>query len=199
MRRSAANDADTRLYLLVLRCQAGDESAFAQLVRTFGERTLAHLRTIVGTDANDVQQDVWLTVYRRLPSLANPRAFRTWLFQTTRHRAIDYLRARKREQELFDGTDAEAVGVAAPADETLALAGSAVASMLEHLAPAQREVLRLRYEEDLSYAEIALITGCAIGTVRSRLHHAKRHLQALLKGGSERAAPSVNPPRKDIR
>jgi RNA polymerase sigma-70 factor (ECF subfamily) len=141
MRRSAANDADTRLYLLVLRCQAGDESAFAQLVRFFGERTLAHLRTIVGSDADDVQQDVWLTVYRRLPALANPRAFRTWLFQTTRHRAIDYLRARKREQELFDGiNDAETDSIAAPNDEAFDLAGGAIASAFEQLAPAHREV-----------------------------------------------------------
>jgi RNA polymerase sigma-70 factor (ECF subfamily) len=48
------------------------------------------------------------------------------------------------------------------------------------LAPAHREVLQLRYEEDLSYAEIALVSGCAVGTVRSRLHNAKRHLQELL-------------------
>jgi RNA polymerase sigma-70 factor (ECF subfamily) len=128
-----------------------------------------------------VQQEVWLTVYRRLSSLANPDGFRTWLFQTTRHRAIDYLRARKRERELFDDEGSVDVSqIAAAEEERLDLSGGSVAAVFAHLAPAHREVLQLRYEEDLSYAQIALVSGCAIGTVRSRLHNAKRHLQERL-------------------
>jgi RNA polymerase sigma factor (sigma-70 family) len=60
-------------------------------------------RNRIVTAIADVQQEVWLTVYRRIGGLSDPRAFRTWLFQTTRHRAIDFLRARKRERELADG------------------------------------------------------------------------------------------------
>jgi RNA polymerase sigma-70 factor (ECF subfamily) len=179
------SDADARLYLLVLRCQTGDESAFAQLLQSFGGRTLAHLQTLVGDAAEDVQQEVWLTVYRRLPALSNPRAFRTWLFQATRHRAIDYLRARKRERELFEDVDVEAEFIAVR-DDHIDLARTSVAAAFEQLAPVHREVIRLRYEEDLSYAEIALVLSCAVGTIRSRLHNAKRHLQVLLEGGSER-------------
>jgi RNA polymerase sigma-70 factor, ECF subfamily len=174
-----STDHDLRLYLLVLRCQAGDESAFAQLLTSFGGRTLAHARTLVGDDAEDVQQEVWLTVYRRLPALSNPGAFRTWLFQITRHRAIDYLRARKREREVFDESAVEAEQVAAP-EPHLNLADGTVAAVFERLAPVHREALRLRYEEDLSYAEMALVLGCAVGTVRSRLHNAKRQLQGLI-------------------
>ena len=195
---SKASDADTRLYLLVLRCQAGDETAFARLLQSFGGRTLAHLRTLVGDEAEDVQQDVWLTVYRRLPGLGNPRAFRTWLFQTTRHRAIDYLRARKRERELFDDMHVEADSVAARDESRVDLATASVAGALERLAPTHREVLRLRYEEDLAYTEIALICGCAIGTVRSRLHNAKQHLMTLLGQPDERtASKSATTHRKD--
>jgi len=73
--RSAADDL--RLCLLVLRCQAGDEQAFAQLFERSGPRTLAHLQGLIGRDAEDVQQDVWLTVYRSLSTLAHPGAFRT--------------------------------------------------------------------------------------------------------------------------
>ena len=180
-----SSDLDARLYLLVLRCQAGDESAFAALLRSFGERTLAHLRTLVGDDAEDVQQEVWLTVYRRLPALSNPRAFRTWLFRTTRHRAIDYLRARSREREIFDQTSVDDDRFIAAEEPSLDLAGGSVAAVFAQLAPAHREVLRLRYEEDLSYAEIALVLGCAIGTVRSRLHNARRLLQALVDGSMD--------------
>jgi len=55
--------------------------------------------------------------------------------------------------------------------------------VLADLPPLQREVVLLRYRDDMSYAEIALIVGCPIGTVRTRLHHAKRQLLERLKRG----------------
>ena len=61
--------------------------------------------------ADDVQQEVWLSI-SHLRDLADPGAFRTWLFRTTRHRAIDFLRRRKRERELIDDVPLEEVAVA---------------------------------------------------------------------------------------
>jgi RNA polymerase sigma-70 factor (ECF subfamily) len=172
--------ADTRVYLLVLRAQSGDEGAFSDLLRTFGGRTLAHLRTLVGDDADDVQQEVWLTVYRRLAALSNPRAFRTWLFQTTRHRAIDFLRTRNRHRELFDESVTAADQVATPDDVLVDPRRALLGAAFDQLTTLHREVLRLRYDEDLSYSEMALVLGCAMGTVRSRLHNAKQQLQKAL-------------------
>lgn len=177
-----------RLHLLVLRCQAGDEAAFARLFAEFGERTLAYLRGLLGDDAEDVQQEVWLAVYRGLGGLADPGAFRTWLYRTTRHRAVDWLRRRRRERELADDVERETVGaVAGPPDEGAGLAGideARLEAALAGLPPPQREVLLLKYRDDLSYAEIALVVGCPIGTVRTRLHHAKRRLHELLDRGA---------------
>ena len=175
------------LHLLVLRCQAGDERAFAQLMDTFGSRTLAYLRGLVGEDADDVQQDVWLSVYRGLRGLANPGAFRTWLFQTTRHRAVDFLRRRRREQELLEDVASEIVvdGGASVGDDDSPgeFDASQLDAALMAIPPPQREVVLLRYRDDLSYNEIALVVGCPVGTVRTRLHHAKRRLQELLTRG----------------
>ena len=109
--------SDVALHLLVLRCQTGDERAFRLLMERFGVKTLAYLRGVVGEDADDVQQDVWLAVYKSVRSLANPSAFRTWLFRTTRHRAMDYLRRRKREAELLDDSPIENVGGSDPSDD----------------------------------------------------------------------------------
>jgi RNA polymerase sigma-70 factor (ECF subfamily) len=163
--------------LLVLRCQAGDERAFAQLMDHFGGRTLRYLRGLVGEAAEDVQQEVWLTVYRSIASLANPRAFRTWLFRTTRNRALDFLREQKRETELIVNTPLETLDIPAPLtpgdDREIT---ESMLDALDTLAPAHREVCVLRYRDDLSYAEIALVVGCSVGTVRSRLHYAKQHL-----------------------
>jgi RNA polymerase sigma-70 factor (ECF subfamily) len=175
-----ARDADLRVHLLVLRCQTGDERAFAQLLETFGPRTLAHLRGLLGDDADDVQQEVWLTVYRSLRTLANPRAFRTWLFRTTRHRAIDFLRARRRDRELVEEAATSIDDSVQPEEPFTNLDDTDAAAALATLPPAHREVLVLRYQEDLSYSDIASVVGCSIGTVRSRLHHAKRQLKEKL-------------------
>jgi RNA polymerase sigma-70 factor (ECF subfamily) len=179
--RGQEGGEELRLYLLVLRCQAGDERAFDQLFRLFGGKSLGYLRGLVGDAADDVQQEVWVAVYRGISKLSNPRAFRTWLFSTTRHRAIDFLRKRKRERELVADAALEAAAVE-PANESddLALDSSIVAAALGALPAAHREVLVLRYMNDLSYAEIAVIAGCSIGTIRSRLHHAKRRLHEIV-------------------
>jgi len=169
----------TRLHLLVLRCQAGDERAFARLFELFAERSLRYLRGLVGDAADDVQQEVWLSVYRNIASLGNPGAFRTWLFSTTRHRALDYLRRQKRERELLEDVAEEMRGAADDSGLDVR-ADAALDSAMSQLSPIHREVLLLRYRDDMSYGEIALVLGAQIGTVRTRLHHAKRRLQELL-------------------
>ncbi len=172
-----------RLHLTVLRCQAGDEAAFALLFEWFGARTHGYLRGLVGEEAaEDVQQEVWLSVFRGIRGLSNPQGFRTWLFQTTRHRAIDFLRRVRRHRELLDSATTELADRSDEGDEPLTdMDSSVVEQALTALPAPQREVLLLRYRDDLSYAEIALVVGCSIGTVRSRLHHAKRRLQGILK------------------
>jgi RNA polymerase sigma-70 factor (ECF subfamily) len=182
MNRAAGHD-ELRLHLLVLRCQAGDEPAFASLMNSFGPKTLGYLRGLIGDEGDDVQQEVWLTVYRRIRELANPGAFRTWLFRITRHRAIDVLRRRKRERELLVETGDDMVAdVPAEAEDPPGTDWATLERALAGIPPPHREVLLLRYREELSYQEIAVVVGCPIGTVRTRLHHAKRKLNAHLTG-----------------
>jgi RNA polymerase sigma-70 factor, ECF subfamily len=194
--RNPIENGELQLHLLVLRCQAGDERAFAQLMSRFERRTLEYVRGLLGDPflADDVHQEVWLAVYLGIRSLTNPRAFRTWLFRTTRHRTLDFIRHRKRESDFFDDAaldDLEstaavhlAVGDAAGLDVAPGLGSldaDALAAVMAGLAPAQREVLLLRYQDDLSYAEIALVIGRSVGTVRSRLHYAKQRLETALE------------------
>ena len=179
---------DLALRLLVLRCQAGDEAAFAKLMTTFEERTLGYLRGIIGgDDADDVQQEVWLSVYRHLADLADPGAFRTWLFRTTRHRAIDFLRKRKRDHELIDDVPVDQVAVPdanteGEEDSAGLVDEKALTAALMAMPPPQREVMLLRYRDGLSYQEIAQVIARPIGTVRTRLHHARKRLQETLIG-----------------
>jgi RNA polymerase sigma-70 factor, ECF subfamily len=180
----AAADESLRLHLLVLRCQAGDDQAFARLYHSFSARTLAHLRGLIRDDAEDVQQEVWLTVYRSIRTLGNPDGFRTWLYRTTRHRAIDFLRKRRRQQELVDEVASMAQEATSEPDAGLPeIDPAALDRAIAELPALQREALLLRYRDHLSYADIAVVVGCPLGTVRTRLHHAKRRLEERFKRG----------------
>jgi RNA polymerase sigma-70 factor (ECF subfamily) len=182
-KRTSARD-EVRLHFLVLRCQVGDEQAFKQLLEWFGERTLSYLEGLIGRDdAEDVHQEVWLAVYRGIQTLHNPVAFRTWLFRATRHHAIDFLRRCKRKQRLLElaAVEARVVEDARAASDLGIDPDVVLDAVLSELSPAHREVMMLRFRDELSYAEIAMVVGCPVGTVRTRLHHAKKKLYQLLR------------------
>ena len=175
-------DAD-RLYerLLVVRCQAGDETAFAELITRYQHRLRYYLQKMlfdVG-DADDVLQEVWFDVFRAISRLANPDAFRAWLYSIARRRAIKTFRKRRLNfQALEDGALDELAGIQ---EVFVADEAEQVHAKLDMLPAAQREVLVLRYIEDMSYEEIAGIINCQVGTVRSRLYYGKRGLRELLE------------------
>ena len=165
--------------VLVVRCQAGDPSAFEELVGLYQPRLRYFLARMVGDDhaADDLLQEVWLDVYRGVGRLADSGAFHTWIYQIARNRALRELRKRyqpvaslegidvpEEEEEDFTADDAERVHAA-----------------LAHLVPEHREVLLLRFIEGLSYEDIARVTGCQTGTVRSRIHYAKRALRRVME------------------
>ncbi|MEP6573446.1 MAG: sigma-70 family RNA polymerase sigma factor, partial [Gemmatimonadota bacterium] len=101
-------------------------------------------------------------------------------FRTTRHRAIDCLRRQRRDNELFsEASDADVIAEVDGA-ESARLDPEAVKELLDALPPLLREAVTLRYLNDLTYGEIALVMGCPVGTVRSRLFHARQRLEQLL-------------------
>lgn len=176
------DDADG-LYerLLVLRCQAGDEVALAKLMERYQPRLRYYLRKMlfgVG-DPDDVLQEVWLDVFRAIAQLIDADAFRAWLYSIARRRAIKQYHKRRL---IFQPLDEDMVDDATE-DTDIFKADEArnVHAALDTLPTAHREVLVLRYIEDMSYDEIAAIVNCQVGTVRSRLHYAKRALRTKLE------------------
>ncbi len=165
--------------ICVLRAQAGDAEAFRRLVELYEQRLLYFIRRIVCDENSplDVLQDVWLTAFRRMHTLSSPAAFKTWLYQIAHHTAVDLLRRQCRESELFAHTDPNEQ--AECSDETLEQFENAelVHRALEQISLAHREVLTLRFLEDLDIAEIAEIVGCNLGTAKSRLHYARKAIQ----------------------
>jgi RNA polymerase sigma-70 factor (ECF subfamily) len=176
-------DPEQRLdeQILVLRCQTGDESAFAGLVERYGPRLSYYLRKSFGSidGADDAYQDVWFLAFRRIRGLKDPAAFVTWLYRIAQNRVRLELRRRRLPARPID----EAGAVAAPAiDEAVFTPEDAarIHAALDGLALEHREVLMLRFLEGMTYEQIATITGCGVGTVKSRLHYAKRALRRIL-------------------
>ena len=178
-----AQTAD-RLYeqVLVLRCQTGDDGAFAELVGHYDQRLTYYVRRLAGAqrDPEDILQDVWLTVYRKLPQLRDPRALAVWLYRIARTTTLAALRGGRNWAELPEepaGPDESSAEPVLSAEDA-----AQIQAALDRLRPEHREVLSLRFIEDMSYEQIAAVVGCPLGTVRSRLHHAKEALQRELGG-----------------
>jgi RNA polymerase sigma-70 factor (ECF subfamily) len=178
-------DEVERLYerVLVLRCQTGDEAAFAELVDRYGPRLRYFVRRMLDAgDPDDVLQDVWLDVFRGLPRLADVGAFPAWLYRLARDRVLRHWRRRRPPlQPLVE------VDVPAPAqkeDFTAEDAGR-IHTALAALAAEHREVIVLRFLEEMSYDDIARVVGSPVGTVRSRLHYAKQAIRRIIEKGKE--------------
>jgi RNA polymerase sigma-70 factor (ECF subfamily) len=168
--------------LLVVRAQTGDETAFAELVERFSPRLRYFLRKLLASadQAEDALQDVWLDVFRNLPRLADPQALVAWLYRIARDRAFGRLRRLRRVEQQLD--DALVVDAAAADEGDFSPEDAArIHAALDELPPEQREVLVLRFLEDMSYEQIARVIDCQLGTVRSRLHYGKRALRRALE------------------
>lgn len=172
--------------LLVLRAQAGSERAFTRLFERYEARLLYYLRRVSGSPdvADDAFQEAWLKAFRRLGTLKRPAAFRSWLYRIGRNSAMDALRRRGRELPLEDPRARDAMEALdrdrladGPDDDFGEATVAALHVALDRIAPIHREVLALKFLEDLSYEEIADVVGIPIGTVRSRIHHGRRSLR----------------------
>jgi RNA polymerase sigma-70 factor (ECF subfamily) len=182
MTRSLAHVANE---LLVLRCQAGDERALAVLYERWSPRLARHAARLTGRrDAlADVCQEAWLSIARGLPRLDDPAAFPAWAYRIVGRRCADWIRQRQRDGA---NTTLETAQIPAPpeagtADDDIA----AVRRALRVLPADQRALLALFYGEELGVSSIARAMDIPVGTVKSRLHHARRALALLLDANDD--------------
>jgi RNA polymerase sigma-70 factor, ECF subfamily len=175
-------DIAERVYrsILVVRCQAGDCAAFEELLALYQPRLRYFLASMVADEhvADDLLQEVWFDVYRGVAKLADPGAFATWLYRIARRRALVELRKKRQPLSSLHGIDLAAEG---EDDDFSVEDAERVHADLGQLAPEHREVLLLRFFEGMAYEDIARVTGCQLGTVRSRIHYAKRALRRVME------------------
>ncbi len=173
--------SNDQLQVLVRRCQRGEQTAFEELFRRFQPRLRYYIRRLDagGDRTEDTLQDVWVKVVRGIGALKDRKAFIAWLYSIARNEV--YARAKMKNPfvELYD----EDLKLVTDNHEPAFRAEEAarIHAALDKLKPQHREILTLCFLEELSHKEIAGILDIRAGTVKSRIHYAKRSLRQELE------------------
>lgn len=179
----------------VVRAQRGDADAFGELVTRYRGRMYQVAYGIVNhhETAMDLTQEAFLRAYQNLGSFRGEAKFSTWLRRIVTNVCLDHLRkaehrivassyddSRGEEDDPPDSVRLTAVLEAPDRGVARKELGLAILEALRVLTPEQRAAIVLREVEGMSYEEIAKTMECAVGTVMSRLHYARKRLRSLL-------------------
>ncbi len=163
---------------IILLVKKGDKDAYQRIVESYMQRAyyiaLGFVRN--AQDAMDISQESFIKAFRRIKSFDSERPFFPWFYKLLKNLCLDHLKRRSRIQEV-------------PLDESRVLKDKhedremkeVLWKGIEGLPVEQREVILLRYFQQLSYQEIAEITGKPVGTVMSSLYYAKKRLKDMIK------------------
>src|SRR5690349_15700921 len=175
---------------LVQSTLAGRESGFEELVRRYQRPIAAYVYRMVGDydAALDLTQEVFIKVYNSLSRYRSEFKFSTWIYKIAHNAAIDHLRRHAvREYALSGSVEGEHREVIiesrrlTPEQESERKERrTEIESVVQLLQPSYRELIVLRHSHDLSYDEIAEVTGLPLGTVKNRLFRAREAMRDLL-------------------
>ena len=181
------------------KAQRGDERAFSLIVRAYETPVYNYVMRLVGGDrslAEDLTQEVFLRVYQGLPSFSLRSKFTTWLFQVTKNRVLDELRASERRPRsvvaIEDMRPLEVVDAPFERVETMDAVWRGIANLNVDL----KMALLLRDVVGLSYTEIADALEITLATVKWRIYKAREEVQLALARegitfGTEDEVPAV--------
>jgi RNA polymerase sigma-70 factor (ECF subfamily) len=180
------NKAD--IVKLAVNARKGDEAAFEELCRAKQREILFTAKTMLTNDADaeDATQETIIMMYRSLGQLKNPEAINAWIQTIVRSRCIEILRKRSKyyteadiddEQIVITEENREFLPEAYAEDEALS---DRLYNIVQELPEKRRETILLYYYEDLSYKEIAEITGTSVKTVSTNLMKAKKMIKDRL-------------------
>ena len=173
---------------IAVRCQLGEREAFNELIQRWHGPIWQYVHSLTDDEAaQDIVQDVWLRVLRGIGGLRDPARLRAWLFGIAHRTWIDTLRKKYAvviaDIDEVDQRELPEPGLSEDLEQELA----AMEHELTRLPAIEREALTLFYLRELSLQEIAQALEIPVGTVKSRLHRARRLLRRELsgKGGTD--------------
>lgn len=182
--------ADREIALL----RKGDPDAVSELIGRYQHRLYRFLVRLVQdpATAEDLFQQTWIRLMEKIGSYDARRNFEAWLFAIARNLAIDHLRCRRAisldEVDESGQPPVERLKAGDPdaLEQLLDFErGAMLAAAIAELPAIHREVLTLRFEEDMKLEQIAEVAGIPMSTVKSRLHRALESLRARMEKGSD--------------
>ncbi len=178
---------------LIQKAQKGDLRAFSDLVKVYESRVLALAYQVLGNteDAEDVYQEVFIKLHRKLGEFEFKSDFFTWLYRIVINTALSYRRKRVRHQHVsfHPGEERDDGWQWMPADHSPDPGEQAInaefiqmmESGMERLPLMQRVVFSLRFLQEFKIREIAYIIDCSEGTVKNHLHRGTQKMKKILK------------------
>ena len=168
---------------LILRAQAGDRAALDELLKLIQAPLYRYIFSLVGTHAlaEDILQEVFLLIYRKLIWLREPELFRPWVYRIATREAFKHL---KRERRWSDKAVEEEVLADLPAPVSESCAPELLAQLpqlVAQISPASRAVIVLHYLHEMPLGDVAAVLGVALGTVKSRLAYGLDSLRKQMK------------------
>ena len=173
---------------LIRRILEGDDAAFACLVKKYQKRVHALAWRKIGDFhiAEDITQETFLQVYRKLATLKDPNQFPGWLYVMANRRCLAWLRKKRIQTQQLEETDITIVEstpysrhvAAEQAENAMETKRELVKNLLAKLKESDRTVLTLYYFGEMTYAEISEFLGVSVNTVATRVHRARERLKA---------------------
>lgn len=166
----------------VLRAQAGDRVAFDELLQAVQLPLYRYILSLTG-DASlveDILQEVFVLIYRKLGWLREPELFRAWAYRIATRETFKWLKREKRWKEQERDEELLLAIPALPDESFAAELLPQLPQLLARLSPASRAVIVLHYLHELTLDEIAEVLGIALGTVKSRLSYGLTSLRQQL-------------------
>jgi RNA polymerase sigma-70 factor, ECF subfamily len=177
------SESDKQELRLVLYAQAGDHAALDALLARVQEPLFRYVYHLVGAQAlaEDVLQEVFILIYRKLKWLREPELFRPWAFRIATREAFKQLKRERRWREAAVEEDV-LENVALPERDTFSPEIlQQLPGLIAQLSPASRAVIVLHYLHEMSLPAIAEVLGLAVGTVKSRLAYGLNSLRKQLE------------------
>ena len=165
-----------------LRAKRGEEQAFIEIVEFYYPRCLRFARNMLSDsqDAEEAVQDAFVRVYDSFPRFREDARFDPWLFRILANRCRTLLSRNRRHRALIEYGEIPLTAVAPEEEEYGADWAEEVRVVLDSLPAEQREAFLLRHVEDLSYEDIAALTGVRLSALRMRVKRACDVLRARL-------------------